>query len=187
MNGSKNITNVMIIIAVCSIGGIIFGGTLLLPKFQEFQVENKELEGKNNKLAYQQEYFLKLQNVETEIKKYQPELAKIDVALPNDPSMPSLFDYFQKITSQSGLVVNSMGNFTVSNSSQYPGLKEVGLSLDVSGPYESLKNFLTVLEKSSRLIDVERISFGSSAGGQGVKNQPQDIFVFGLAIKVYSY
>ncbi|MCX6760611.1 MAG: type 4a pilus biogenesis protein PilO [Candidatus Nealsonbacteria bacterium] len=187
MNGSKNVTNLMIIIAACSIGGIIFGGILLLPKFQDFQALNKIVEGKRNELTYRAEYFLELQKVEAQIKEYQPELAKIDVALPNEPSLPSLFDFLQISTSQSGLVISNMGNFTVSESSKYPGLKEVSLSLDVSGPYESLKNFLSTLEKSSRLIDVGSVSFSASKNDQGTKNQPKDIFAFRLAIKVYSY
>lgn len=184
MNGSKNVNNIMIIIAICSIGGIIFGGSLLLPKFQEFQTINKTLEGKRNEFKYREEYFLRLKDVEAQVNQYQTELAKIDVALPNDPSLPSLFDFFQKTTAQSGLVISDMGNFSVSNSSKYPGLKEVNLKLDVSGPYESLKNFFSVLEKSSRLIDIEGISFAAPKEGQ---SQQMGIFIFSLKIKVYSY
>lgn len=185
MNGSKNVNNIMIIIAICSVGGIIFGVNLLLPKFQEFQSQNKVLENKKNELLYKEEYFSKLQNVETQIKEYQAELDKIDVALPNYPSLPSFFDFLQTNTSQSGLVISDMGNFSVSNS-KYSGLKEVSLKLDVSGPYESLKNFLSILEKSSRVIDVESISFKAS-DAEETKSQPEDIFVFSLSLKVYSY
>lgn len=186
MSASKNISTIMIIIAVCSIGGIIFGGYLLVPKFQEFQAQNDLLESKRNELKYREEYFLKLQAVETQIKEYKPEIEKISVALPNDPSLPSLFDYLQRTCSQSGLVVNDMGNFTVSNSSKHAGLKEISIKIGVSGPYESLKAFISVLEKSSRLIDVEGVSFGvldsQEQGGRSL-----DIFPFSISLKVYSY
>jgi len=177
----------MIIIAICSIGGIIFGGMRLVPDFQTLQNLNKKIEGQRSVLNYRIEYFKKLQDVKAQIEQYQPELDKIDVALPDDPSMPSIFDYLQRNCSQSGLVINSMGSFSIASSAKYPSLKEVSLALGVSGPYESLKNFLSVLEHSSRLIDVESVSFGAPEEKQGASNQPKDIFSFSLNIKVYSY
>jgi len=187
MSGSKNVTNVMIIIVVCSIGGIIFSGNILLSKVKELQAVNKTVEGMKNELKNREQYFLKLQDVKNQIKEYQPEIAKIDVALPDEPSVPSLFYFLQKSTAQSGLVINSMGGFSVSGSSRYPGLKEVSLSLGVAGSYGSIKNFLSVLADSSRLIDVESVSFGAPKEDKEKKNQPKDIFDFSLAIKVYSY
>jgi len=187
MSGSKNVSNIMIIIAICSIGGIIFGGNILLPKYQDFQDLNKEIKGKERVLQYKEEYYRNLQAVETDIRKYEPELAKIDIALPDDPSIPSLFDFLQRSCSQSGLVINSMGSFSIAASSRYTGLQDVSLSLGVSGPYESLKNLLNVLEKTSRLMDVESISFSPLADEQGSKSQSKDLFGYQLAIKVYSY
>jgi len=187
MNGTKNVNNIMIIIALCSIGGIVFGGFLLYPKFQEFQDVNKRVESKQTKLEYKTKYFLNLQKTEVEIKEYQSELVKIDSALPNEPSVPSLFDFLQKNTSQSGLVINNMGSFTINVSSKYPGTKEVALGLSVSGSYESLKNFLSILENSSRMFDVESVSFNSAQNVQERNNQQTDTFVFILALKVYSY
>jgi Tfp pilus assembly protein PilO len=187
MNGSKNITNLMIIIAICSIGGIIFGARLLFPKFQEFQTINKAIEVQKKDLENKQQYIVKLKDVEAQVKEYQSEIAKIDIALPNEPSVPSIFDFLQKVISQSGLVASGMGGFSVTDSVNYPGLKEINMTFSVAGSYESFKNFINILERSSRMIDVGLISFSGSAVDQEAKNQSKDMFSFGLTIKVHSY
>lgn len=183
----RNINYILIIIVVCFIGVVIFGSNLLLPKFQEFRNLSKKIEEKRNEIKYKQEYFANLTETKTELGKYQAELSKIDSALPNDSFLPTLFNYLQKTTSQSGLVLKNLGSFTVSSSEKYPGIKEITLNLGVSGPYPSFKNFLSTLEKSTRMIEIENISFSNSQERQTATTTTEDIFNFNLAIKAYSY
>ena len=58
-------------------------------------------------------------------------------------------------------------------------LKETQIKLQLVGSYPSLKSFLSDLEKSSRIIEVDSLSFAT----------PEEIgpFTFDLVIKVYSY
>jgi len=58
-------------------------------------------------------------------------------------------------------------------------IKEMNFELGLSGSYSSFKNFLSILERSSKLIEIEKISFSV-----GEKEKPWD---FNLGIKVYSY
>lgn len=174
----------MIIVIVCSLGGTAFGATLLMPKFQELQDSNKMIEARKNEIEYRQEYFLKLTETSVKLKEYEMELSKIDTSLPDEPSIPSLFDFLQKTTSQSGMVLNDLGSFAVSPSSQHPGLKEINLRIDVSGPYSSFKTFLSVLEKTARLIDVSGISFSVSAEDQ---EKSGNVIDFSLSLKTHSY
>ena len=179
-NFSGNLINNILIITVAfflvSLAVIVF---ILWPSFQELQIVREEVRGKKIEVETKEEYFLKLGEIRTQLRGYEDDLAKINSALPNNPSLPSLFNYLQKTASASGLVLESISDFTTSPSKDFPALRETSFGIGVSGSYFSFKNFLSTLEKSARLIRVESISF--SGGGEG------DLFLFNLRIKVYSY
>ena len=60
-----------------------------------------------------------------------------------------------------------------------PEIRETGTNLVVAGSYSSFKNFLSTLEKTARMIELESISFSTLE-----EVGPID---FNLRIKVYSY
>jgi len=103
-------------------------------------------------------------------------LAIIDSALPPEPSLPNLFDYFQKAASQNGLVLTEM---TPAGTVSANGLRETRVILVMSGSYSSFKSFLSTLENSARVIEPESISFASP-----MEEVP---FTFNLRIKTHSY
>ena len=129
----RNINYILIIIVACFIGVVIFGSNLLLPKFQELSNINKKIEEARNEIKYREEYFASLIEIKNELKKYEAELSKIDSALPSDSFVPTLFDYLQKTTSQSGLVLKDLGSFSVSASEKHPGIKEINLNIKAHG------------------------------------------------------
>lgn len=167
----------ILIISICIFLTLALGIGLIWPKYQglknlEFKIAQKESE-----LKSQEEYLTNLRNISQELKQYQDNLLKIDSALPDGPSLPSLFNFLQKACSQSGLVLGDIGSVVVSSQKE-SDIKEFHIGLSVSGSYTALKNFLYVLENSVRLIEVENIYFNSE------KKEP---FSFNLAIKVHSY
>jgi Tfp pilus assembly protein PilO len=86
----------------------------------------------------------------------------------------------QKAAPENGLLLNSIGSVSTKPSTSKPEIKETVIGpLKLSGSYPSLKNFLVALEKNSRIIEVENISFSVPKEG--------DLFDFGITIKVYSY
>ncbi|MDP2966935.1 MAG: type 4a pilus biogenesis protein PilO [bacterium] len=152
---------------------------ILWPKFQELKIIQKNIEEKRLELQTKEEYFLKLSETKTKLEGYQEEVSRINSALPDNPSLPSLFNYLQKTSSESGLVLEKISPFTVSFSEDFPNLQETVFNIGVTGSYLSFRNFLSILEKSSRLIGVENISFSSP--------EEKESFVFDLKLKVYSY
>jgi len=152
---------------------------VLWPKFQELGVVQKNLKEKRAEFQTREEYLLKLGEIKDKLKERQSEFSKINFALPANPSLPSLFNYLQKASSESGLVLEKISPFTISSSPDFPNLQETVFNVAVAGSYSSFKNFLAVLEKSARLIEIENISFSSPAKGE--------LVVFNLKLKVYSY
>lgn len=169
-----------IIIIVCFLISLGLGVGLLWPKYEEIKNLQKDIKERNQELQSKEEYLLSLNKTKNELEKYEEELAKIDSALPNDSSLSSLFNFIQKVSFQSGLVFEELGSFTTLSSKEASDIKESQIDLVVAGSYISLKNFISTLEKSARLIEIERISFSSPLE----KEAP---FIFNLTIKVYSY
>lgn len=168
-----------LVVIICFLLALILGVGFLWPKLQDLREVQKNIKEKEGQLQSNKEYFSNLKEIKISLKEYQGGLSKISSALPNDPSLPSLFNFLQKASSQSGLVLKRISPFTISSSEEFPALGEIQFGLEVVGSYPSFKNFLSTLEESARLIEVENISFLSPE-----ENKP---FTFSLRIKVYSY
>lgn len=153
----------------------------ILPKSQSLFFLIKEISQKESSLSIQQEYFQELQKTSEELKKYEETFLKIDLALPPEPylSLAELLNFLQKSSSQSGLSLKKISSVSVSPKED---LKESKIELILNGSYPSFKNFLSVLEKSARLIKIERISFSVPE-----RREEDETFDFNLTIKVYSY
>jgi Tfp pilus assembly protein PilO len=166
------------VIGVCLFLTIVLGIFLLWPKYQDLSELKLEIFKKKLEIQSQEDYLLNLQEASRKLEERQNVLAKIDSALPPDSSLPVLFNFFQKASSESGLVLGDFGKIAISPEEKLSP-REITLNLFLSGPYPAFKNFLYALENSARLIEVENISFSTPL--------EEDIFSFQLGIKVHSY
>lgn len=164
-------------IAIIFLLSLIFGIFLVWPKYQELKLKRAEVYKKETELRNLRDYGAEIGFLSEELKKYSEELAKIDSALPSRFSLLSALNYLQKTTSENGLIFKNYSLSTLSP--KEAGIKEFRLAMDVSGSYNSFKNFLSVLENNSRLFEVEKISFSLPE-----KEKPFD---FTIGIKFYSY
>jgi len=169
-------SRLFIIVSFLSLA-LILGIGLVWPKYQELKFLKQRSEEKRAEIEGREEYLQDLNKAAEVLKNYQNQLAKIDSALPPSLELEVLLNFLQKASSQSGLILKDIKP-PVSQPSSEEELKETELSLAVSGAYTSFKNFLSILEMTARLIEVESISFSSTKEGL------QD---FNLKIKVYSY
>ncbi len=188
---------------------LIFGIVQVWPIYQDLKILEQRNEEKRKEIQKREEYIQDLKKAADELKNYQTQLSKIDTALPFGSQLPVLFDFLQKTSAQSGLILKDIkasaprvvakggeeGIFpsasqtiteggeevssTTTTSQPSLNMKETELSLTVSGVYSSFKSFLSVLEKNIRLFEAGSISFSS-----GEKEGPEE---FNLRIKVYSY
>lgn len=157
--------------------GLGFG--TLFPKSQHLQTLQNAIQKRQQELKAEQEYFLNIKQIKDRLAEYPEALAKISSALPVGHSVPSLLNFLQKASSQSGLVLKEISPFTTSPAKEAAGIKATQLSFTVVGSYNSFKNFISTLEKSARLIEIENISFSSPKEG--------DLFTFSLRITTHSY
>ncbi|PIS39508.1 MAG: hypothetical protein COT33_01570 [Candidatus Nealsonbacteria bacterium CG08_land_8_20_14_0_20_38_20] len=164
-------------IVICLGLSFALGFFLVWPKAQEFRRGKAEIQQKETEFRNLKGYLSELRSVSEELQKYPTEISKIETALPSRFSLPSLINELQRITSERGLILKSYSLGSLPG--QESGIKEFSLALILSGSYSAFKDFLFVLERSSRLIEIESISFSSPEEGK-----PSD---FNLGAKVYSY
>lgn len=168
-----------IIIAVCVLIVIALGVLLIWPKYLILKDSLVKVEKKAIELKYITDYFADLKKISEDLKGYEAELLKIESALPSDPSLPSLLHFIQTEASQNGLILKRISSASVGPLAKDSDVKEQSLSIELSGFYPAFKNFLAVLEKSGRLIEIEQISFSAS--------KEKEPIIFTLEIKTYSY
>ncbi|MGB2762345.1 MAG: type 4a pilus biogenesis protein PilO [Minisyncoccales bacterium] len=177
---------------------ILLAFFVLLPKYEELDAKDSKLEGRKADLEKINDYFDNLVFQNEKLAEYEQEMAKIDSALPDKPAMPSVFNFIQNTAGENGV---SLTSATLSSSRrttqkakageiETSDIKEDMFSITVAGSYSSFKNFLSVLEKSARLIDVEQLSFssfGEMMMAAGMPDYSSDTLLFSLQMKVYSY
>lgn len=151
---------------------------VIFPKAQTFFSLNNEILEKDSELRYQEENFQELREISEKLKTYENSLARIDSALPRAASVPLFLDFIQKSSAQSGLSLKAISPSLTDSAEKGGMIKEMRVNLTLSGSYSDFMGFLSFLENSARLIEVENISFASS------EKSPLS---FNLTIKTHSY
>lgn len=168
-----------------------------LPKYQESNELETELAQKEARYEGLVNYNLTLSNLLKSIEEKQDVLAKIDSALPPDPSLAPIVYFVQQKADQSQLAVKSITFSQVapqvygqvlSQDSNNKEVKSIIFSVDIFGSYQGLKKFLLSLERSSRLFEVNSIAFGSEAlNGTAKSKNALQAYDFKLEIKTQAY
>lgn len=164
------------IISILLILGIIF---YWQPKYQEINNLRMEIKEKKIELENKEAYFSELSQFSLKLEKYSSELDKINSFLPTSPGIPDIFSFLQKESFQNGLTLDKIGLEKPSLLKKESRIFKIPLSLTLSGHYSAFKNFLSSIQKSARLIEIESISFSAP--------DKEETFSFNLKIKIYSY
>jgi len=168
----------------------------LVPKYQESLDLEKELFEKQTVHQDQSNYYGKVSDILQSIESRKDVLKKVEKALPADLSLGSLIYFLQKNAVEKELIVKSI-SFSkplsgISLKQALPGesdkeLRSIILTINLSGRYQGLKNFLTSLEKSDRLFEVNAISFTPIQSLSKGLLPNLDNYDFKLEIKTHTY
>lgn len=151
--------NRIIIIVAGLVLALIFGLILVWPQYQKLQALNSAIENKREELRSREAYFAKVKEVSAQLQEYPEALAKISAALPKDPSLAAFINFLQTNSAQTGLILKKMVlGGTAAPSADKKSFTETQFIIQASGSYESFKNFLSLIENSARIIEVQNIS-----------------------------
>ena len=155
----------------------LLGYFWIFPQYQDLQEVNAELRNKRAELQQKEDYFSKIEKAAQALERYKTELSKIDSALPSEPSLSSILNIVERSATENGLILRDVGDFKVADFERES--REIRLEIGLVGAYPALKNFLSALERNSRLIIAENIIFSTP--------KPTEPFIFNLIVKTYSY
>ncbi|MGB9743595.1 MAG: type 4a pilus biogenesis protein PilO [Minisyncoccales bacterium] len=181
-----------IIIVISLFLALAIGWFFLWPQYQELKNVRQEIKNKQEELQMIDNYFLKLEKIKSELAQYSSEdLAKLDSALPTNPGsyLPALFNYLQKSASQYGLVLKEISSAKINSLKERANLSEVVFNIQLVGSYSSLKNWLSQITKSARIIEIEDLSFAYEkvATTEQKKEVSEPSFTFKINLKTFSY
>jgi Tfp pilus assembly protein PilO len=178
---------------------------LVAPEYATFGKLKTELSEKKAEYAAEYDYYAAIAKTYADLQEHKDDVKKIDDALPQDPSLGKTVYYLQQTSKANGLILK---NLFLSKSSKSTGeatsgssVKDIVFSLNLTGDYASLENFIIALEKSSRLFEVTNISFGAASNSattaQTTQSQSktqtpapapaQAAYSFTLQVKTHTY
>jgi len=140
---------IFIIFAVAAALGFIF----VWPRYQNLTNLNLNIVEREEELKSQEDYFSKVREVSSQLSELDESLVKIKSALPDDPELASLFNFFQIKAGESGLIFQDIDLSGVLESKENK-FREIKASMELTGSYTALKTFLSAIETSSRVIEV---------------------------------
>lgn len=157
-------------------GAILAAFFFTWPALQDLQFLLLEKRSKLAEFENRQAYFANLASLQTQLKDFEPLLAKLDSALPEDTFLPSLYQLIQEISADSGLVLKSIVAQVEKTESP---VQTIDLQLKIAGSYESFKSFLKNIQNAWRLISIDSLTFVSPKAGPS--------FEVSLRMQAYSY
>ena len=168
---------------------------LAYPEYQKFKSLQLELGQKRAEFNAEYDYFSTITKSYYDIQNHSDDIKKIDDALPSSSNFGPLIYFFQNKAMENGLMLKSL--FLSSSSpaglAANVGVKDIVFSLNLSGDYPALENFIRALENSVRLFEITSVSFGLSSAASGPQSQTQtqfqtqQVYSFSLEVKTHSY
>lgn len=163
---------------------------LTWPKYIEIRNTEGKIDEKKSEIKNREDYYANLENIAAELDNYQQNLEKINSAFPVNPDVPALMNFVQAAAMQSGLImkgidysgsgsadVGKAGLGQVQENSAGPAaklsLQKYSIFTSLVGSYDNFKNFLKIIEKSSRLIVENQMSVDAKGQESPKSNQDQ--------------
>ncbi len=168
------------------------------PKYQEFGDAKITLAKKQAEYNGESLYYQKISEITQQIDDKKEMLDKIDSSLPQNGAIAPIIYFFQKKGAETGLIVKSI---TFSNAAaptapttqrqslkatQKP-VKNITFSLNLTGNYQGLKNFLASLESSARLFEVNIISLSPLQSLQNSSKTQIKLQTYDLKLQVTTH
>lgn len=185
-------------IIICLILSLTLGFFLLWPQYQKFSDERWHVKEKEAERNNQEEYFAHVESLSKDLKGYGEQTSKILSALPSNPDVPALLNFIANASSQNGMNLEKITSFSTSSVDQakktsetssekeavtVSKAKEISINFNIRGDYINFKNFISTLERNTRIIEVDSISLKKEA----TQTEGESLPSFSIKIKSYYY
>lgn len=127
---------------------------LILPTFDQTRMLRDSIEERDGILNEAQGISARINDLNREIETRRQDIEKLDRLLPGEKQVPELLSNMESIVSASGLILTEMN---LSEAAAQSGIRKINATLKLSGGFTSFINFLDLLERNLRLIDVSTL------------------------------
>ena len=161
------------------------------PEYQNYKGLKKDIANKKIKIEKKQLYIARLKSLSSKVDIRKSSINKIETALPPVVNYAFLINFLGKKADENGLLLKSFDKEQApsskdkkknadenKNKKKEIKAKKNYFSVTLSGTMDSFENFVSSLEKSSRLFEVENIT---------VKKGEKGFLDFSVVFSVYSY
>ena len=158
----KSVILGFIVPLVCFVVSVILITLIIVPAIKTFPANTREVnnkQGQINILKNKVEVLEKLVDFKTVV---DEDFVLMTTAIPSESQVPQLLTQIDQISNESGLAVVSM-NYTMSTALA----GEINVTLTSSGNYDQIINFLSNLERSSRIIELDNLRYGENKDTEG--------------------
>ena len=127
---------------------------LVLPAFDQTLMLRGSINEREAVLAEAREISNRVSELNRQIDSRRSEVEKLDRLLPKSKETPELLTSIESIVSASGMILTEMNLSEVSGQTE---IKKISGSFKLTGSFASFMNFLDLLERNLRLVDVGAI------------------------------
>ena len=192
--------NIIILILIVAFVVILF--LFDLPIYNEVTYLRNEIKTYKDFLEEKEELVIKVNQLKQIYESRKGELSKVHYALSFEKDIPNLIVQLEALTSENGLILENLAFIEkkieqkgkvewgkeeatpISGVKPKKAHKSLGVTLSLTGSYQSLKSFLKALEFNVRLMDIKSISF-SIPEVKGETKEMASIFTFDIQLDVY--
>ena len=129
----------------------------ILPNYEKHAYLKSLVQSRMNDFEKKNSLIQKVEELDTEYQSRYPELKRLSLVAPQDKHLEEMITIIEEMFSKNGI---SLNNISLGVQEDKGPFNTIGLVFDFKADYDSVLNFLNVIEKSLRLIDLSKMDIG---------------------------
>lgn len=157
--------------SIVAAASILIFFLLVLPSYDQTRALKSSIKEREDILSEAQEISGQIAGLNREIETRRQDIDKLNRLLPGEKEVPELLSGLESVVSASGMTLTEMNLSDVAGPDE---VKKISANLKLSGGFTSFINFLDLLEKNLRLIEVSAFDVAAQLI-EGSKNINYDV------------
>jgi Tfp pilus assembly protein PilO len=130
----------------------------IYPNYRKLSFLSKMSLDLENRIERLESYIQNINGIFQKKENYQEEIKLMENSLSKENLIPNFINFIQTEGSNSGILITAIKISPLEESSN-KNVKEMSFQINFSASYNSLKNFISKLENSAKIIYFDKISF----------------------------
>ncbi|MDP3731110.1 MAG: type 4a pilus biogenesis protein PilO [bacterium] len=167
---------------IAAIGFILFA-ILVWPLFYAVVEVREQIEIRNTALEQKKTIIDKIAGLKSMVDSRRTEINQLISVLPKEKKMHEVVVNIEDMANQSGVTLRGFQSAELASLEIDKSHKTIQVDLDGSGSYQSILNFIKLLEKNLRIFDVQgfTVALDTSGTGTGELNLGLKLFTYYLS------